>query len=229
MGTEFPRPLAEFVEQATDYLPTFVAGLILLGLGLLVGWLCRRAVIGVLVWLRLDRLGGRMGWRAAFGKGDVRAALYSLVGTIAMVLVVLVFLDNALQIWELEVLSRSIHAVIVYMPNLLLVGIIVGVGLILANAVARWVEDTLEEEHAPRPRLVAKIARAALIGLVAALALWQLGLARQIVLAAFLILFGAAGIAFALSVGLGTAKAVQRGWETFLDGRKQNGKEPPKR
>jgi hypothetical protein len=217
MATEFPKLLAEFVEQAADYLPTFVAGLILLGLGVFVGW------------LRLDRLGGRMGWRAAFGKGDVRAALYGLVGTIAMVLVVLVFLDNTLQIWGLEVLSRSIHAVIVYTPNLLLVGVIVAVGLILANAVARRVEDTLEEERAPRPRLVAKTVRAALLGLVAALALWQLGLARQIVLAAFLIIFGAAGIAFALSVGLGTAKAVQRGWESFLDGRKENGKDAPKR
>jgi hypothetical protein len=72
--------------------------------------------------------------------------------------------------------------------------------------------------------LAAKIVRAALLGLVAALALWQLGLARQIVLAAFLIIFGAAGIAFALSVGIGTAKAVQRGWESFLDDRKENGK-----
>lgn len=229
MTSELPSPLAEFTEQATNYLPTLVAGLILLGLGLFVGWLSRRAVIRVLIWLRLDRLGGRMGWRAAFGKGDVRAALYSLVGTIVMVLVVLVFLDNALQIWGLEVLSQSINAMIVYMPNLLLVGAIVGVGIILANAVAQRVEDTLEEERVPRPRLAAKIVRAALLALVAALALWQLGLARQIVLAAFLIIFGAVGIAFALAFGIGTAKALQRGWETFLDGRKENEKDQPKR
>jgi hypothetical protein len=212
-----------------NYLPTLVAGLILLALGLLAGWLCRRAVIRVLVWLRLDRLGGRMGWRAAFGKGDVRAALYSLVGTIIMVLVVLVFLDNVLQIWGLEVLSRSIHAMIVYMPNLLLSGVIVGVGMALVNAIARRVEDTLEEERIPRPRLVTKIVRAALLALVAALALWQLGLAREIVLAAFLIIFGAVGIAFALAFGLGTAKALQQGWETFLGGRKDNEKNPQKR
>lgn len=217
MPTEMPGPLNEFFQEVADYLPTLAAGLVVLGLGLVAGWLARRAVMGILVWLRLDRLGGRMGWRAAFGKGDVRAALYKLLGTVAMILVDLVFLDNALQIWGLVVLSRSLHAMIVYLPNLMLVGIILGVGTSLSNIAARRIEETLEDEKALRPRLVAKVFKAALLCFVGALALWQLSLARQIVLAAFLIVFGAVGVAFALALGLGTSRAVQRGWEALLD------------
>jgi hypothetical protein len=214
-------------QQLLDYLPTLAAGLVVVGLGLVAGWLARRAVVGILVWLRLDRLGGRLGWRAAFGKGDVREALYKGLGTIVMLLVVLAFLDNALQIWGLTVLSQSIHAMVVYMPNLAIVGVILAVGAVLANFVGRRVEETLEDEGAFRPRLVGKLAKAAILAVAAAIALWQLALAKEIVLAVSVIVFGAFGVAFALAVGLGTAKAVQRGWETLLDKHKDED-DPPK-
>ena len=50
-----------------------------------------------------------------------------------------------------------------------------------------------------------------------ALALWQLSFAREIVLAAFLIAFGAIGVAFAIAVGLGAAKAIQRALESAFE------------
>ena len=62
--------------------------------------------------------------------------------------------------------------------------------------------------------------KAALLTLVSAIALWQLNLARQMVMAAFLIAFGAIGVAFALAVGLGSANAIQRGWTAVFDKRK---------
>lgn len=220
MQVQSPGPLAEFSQRFSDYLPTLTAGLVVLGLGVVAGWIAKRVVVRLLIWLRLDRMGGRFAWRAAFGKGDVRAALFNLLGTVAMVLVILVFLDNALQIWGLTVLSRMIEAGISYLPKLALTVVIIGVGFLLANTAARRVEDALEEEEAPHPRLVARTFKAALLAVVAALALWQLEFAREIVLAAFLIGFGAVGIAFAVAVGLGSARAIQRGWETLLQKRK---------
>jgi hypothetical protein len=56
---------------------------------------------------------------------------------------------------------------------------------------------------------------------VAALALWQAAFAREIVLAAFLISFGAIGVAFAVAVGLGSAKAIQRVWEGLFEKSKE--------
>jgi hypothetical protein len=209
-------PLAEFFRRLTDFLPDLAAGLFVLAVGIVIGWLVKRLVVRVLVWLRLDRLGGRLAWRAAFGKGDVRAALYNLVGTAAMILVVLVFLDDALRIWGLVALSEMIGRLIVYAPNLLFVALIVGAGVLLANLLARRVEDALEEEGFAHPRFVARIFKSALLAVVGALALWQLDLAREIVLAAFLIAFGAVGVAFALAVGLGSAKPMQRVWESLF-------------
>lgn len=209
--------IAGFEQRVLDYLPTLTAGLIVLALGVLVGWLAKRAIVRALVWLRLDRLGGQRAWRAAFNKGDVRSALYSVVGNVAMALIVLVFLDNALQIWGLTVLSRMIDSLLVYLPNVGLVILIVSVGVVLANTLAGRVEAALEEEEIGRAGLLAKLFKTALLAVVGALALWELDFAREIVLAAFLITFGALGVAFAVAAGLGGARAIQRALERYFD------------
>jgi len=211
------EPFQEFTSRVSGYLPTLTAGLVVLALGVVLAWLVKRAAVRLLIWLRLDRLASQQGWRAAFGKGDVRAALSNGIGTALGILVLLLFLDNALQIWGLTVLSRLLDQVLVYLPNLALVALIVGVGLMLANSLAERVEDTLEEEEFAHPRLVAKVFKGTLISIVAALAIWQLDLARQIVLAAFLIAFGAMGVAFALAVGLGSAPGIRRAWDRLFE------------
>jgi len=214
-------PLAGLIRRFTDYLPTLAAGALVLGLGLVLGWVAKRAVVRILIWFRLDRLAGRVGWRSAFGKGDVRAALYDLVGTVAFVLVVLVFLDNALTIWGLAVLSRLIDSLVFALPRLGLAALIVAVGITVANAAAERTESALEEEELAYARLLSKALKAVLLAVVAALALWELDFARQIVLSGFVIAFGAMGVAFALSVGLGSTRAIHRGWEELFEKRKR--------
>lgn len=208
--------LNAFAERFSEYLPTLAGGLFVLAIGAILGWLAKRLVTRVLVWLRLDRLAGHTGWRTAFGKGDVRAALYEVAGGIVMVLVVLIFLENALQIWGLTVLSTMLDRLVLYVPNLALVALIVGVGIVLSDFLAGRVEDTLRQEGFEHGRLLGKLCKAVLLSIVGALALWQLDFARQIVLAAFLIAFGAVGVAFALAVGLGSARALQAGWQTLF-------------
>ena len=205
--------LARYSEQIFAYLPTLTGGLLVFALGVAAGWISKRIVIRILIWLRLDRLGGRYGWRAAFGKGDVRAATYEMAGNVVMAAIILLFLDNALQIWGLAVLSQWIERFIFYVPNLALVALIVGVGFLISNVVGSRVENALDEEGFERSQLLAKIVKGTLQAVVGALALWQLGFAREIVLAGFLIAFGAIGVAFAVAVGLGSSRAIQRGWE----------------
>ena len=119
-------PLQEFTDRLSAYLPTLAAGLVVLALGVVLGWVTKRAVVRLMVWVRLDRLAGPQGWRTAFGKGDVRAALSEGLGTLAGILVLLLFLDDALKIWGLTVLSRLLDRLLVYLPNLALVALIGG-------------------------------------------------------------------------------------------------------
>jgi hypothetical protein len=213
-------PLAELAQRFTDFIPPLTAGIFVLLLGIGLGWLAKRATVRILVWLRLDRLSGHVGWRAAFGKGDVRAQLYELVGSVVMAIVILTLLDQTVQIWGLTALARPIESVIEYLPRMALAALVLGVGMMLVNTLAQRVQNTLEREEAPRPRLLAGILKACLLAVTIALSLWQLNFAREIVFAAFLIGFGAIGVAFAMAVGLGSAKAIQTGWEALFNKQK---------
>jgi hypothetical protein len=210
-------PLAELSTRFTNYIPTLAAGLVVVLVGLVVGWLAKRAVIALLKWIRLDRLGGPTSWRSALAKADVRAALYNTVGTITMVVVLLVFLDNALQIWGLMVLASVADQMIAYLPNLAVAAVIIGVGLLIATSVGERVEDALAEAGLASPRLLGGIAKSAVLAIVAALAVWELNFARQIVMGAFLIGFGSIGVAFALAVGTGSSQAIREAWQQMFE------------
>ncbi len=226
MEDQAPTALENLIAQFSAYMPTFIAGLFVLLLGVAVGLVARRLTISLLIWLRLDRLGSRVGWRSVLSKGDLRAALYNGAGDVALVLVVLVFLDNAFEIWGLSVLHEMLTGVVVYLPNIAVVAFILGAGLMLADVVAQRTRAGLREEGVPRARLLSRIAKAIVQAIVVALALWQLDFAREIVLAAFLIGFGALGVSFALAVGIGSSKAIQGGWEALLRPRDQEDEEP---
>lgn len=220
MQAQPSAPVRDFLQNISGYLPQLAAALLVVAIGLAVGWVVKRAAVRILIWLRLDRLARRTGWRATFGKGDVRAALYNLLGSIAMLIVFLVFLDNALQILGLTVLSRLIDAVVFYLPNLALATLVVGVGVPLAGLAASRAEHAMEDEDFAHASLLAKMLKGVLLSVVTALTLWQLNFARQIVLAGFLISFGAIGVAFAIAIGLGSARGVQRGWEALFEKKK---------
>jgi hypothetical protein len=222
MSQQQAQPLSEFAQQFWAFLPKFAAGLLVLLLGVAIGWVVKRTLIRLLMWLRLDRLAGRPGWRAALGKGDVRAALYQFLGNVAFALTVLVFAEDALRRWGLQSFADLLGRVLVYLPNLVVVAVIVAVGVMVANGLGAWVAAALEEEEFAHARLAAKALNGALLAVVGALALWQLQFAREIVLAGFIIAFGACGIAFAIAAGLGSAKAIERGWDALFQRRAQD-------
>jgi len=222
MQTLTSQPLSELLARFSDFLPVLAAGLLVLAAGVVTGWLAKRAVVRTLVWLRFDRLAGRVGWRAGLGKGDVRAALYNAIGTFVMLVVLLVFLDDALTRWGLLALSRVIDTLVFYLPNIVLVALVLGVGIALSNTLSDRITDALEEEGVARAGLVGKAVKGALLSVVSALALWQLHFAREIVLSAFLIGFGSIGVAFALGAGLGLARAIDRGLEQAFQKRKND-------
>lgn len=219
--------LEQLGRQVSDYMPTLLAGSVVLLAGIVAGWLLKRAVVRVLHLLRLDRLaGGRSAWRTALGKGDVRAALYNLVGTVSGAILFLVFLDNALEIWGLTVLARLVDQVITYLPTLAVAVFISWVGILLSNVLARRIEAVLVQERIPRTTLIVGFIRSAFLSVVVALALWELDFGREIVLAAFLIGFGAIGVAFALGVGIGSARAIQTALSSVMSSRSDK-QDPP--
>jgi uncharacterized membrane protein (DUF485 family) len=220
--------LRDALATIVAFLPDLLSGLLVLLAGLVVAWLAARVVVRVLTWLRLHRVVERFRWGRALGKGDVRHALYSLVGGLVAAFTFLVFLNRALALWQLTVLSRLLERLVLLVPDLLLAGLILLVGAGLAAVAARSVRRGLFEEGLLRATLVARIVRAAILVLTFAVALIQLNIAPQLILWAFLIAFGSMALTIILAVGLGSRRAVESIWDGVLARRRGQGGEDKK-
>lgn len=210
------QPIESFravISHVTGYLPALLAGFGVVLLGLLVAWIGSKLLVRLLTILRLDRVVGRLGWGEALRKGDVRHSLFELLGTVFGLMIFLVFLDNAVAIWQLTVLSRLLESLLFLVPQLVTAAIVLLVGTGVAAAAFRGVQRALLQEEFPRAHLVARLVRAAILLVSAAIALVQLQIAVGIVTGAFLIAFGALGLGFVLAFGLGSRRAVERMWE----------------
>jgi Mechanosensitive ion channel, conserved TM helix len=213
------KPFATFNDAMADivsYLPTLFFGLVVLVVGAFVAWLISKLVVRILLFLRLDRVVARLGWGRALEKGDVRHSLFGFAGTVVGLFVFLVFLENAILIWKLTVLSELLEKLVGLIPQLITAGIILLVGWAVAAAVSRAVLRALYQEEFDRARLVAKLVRAAILIFTCAVALVELDIAVGIVTGAFLIAFGALALGFALAFGLGSKRAVEIMWEKRL-------------
>lgn len=210
----------DVMSNIAGYLPTLLAGLIVLVLGAIIAWFVGKLTVRILIFLRLDRIIVRFNWARALEKGDVRHSLFGLIGAMAGCLIFLVFLENAIVLWKLTVLSQILEKFILLIPQLIVAGIIVLIGWAVAAGTSRAVHRALYQEEFGRARLVAKIVRSAILIIACAIALVELDIAVTIVTGAFLITFGALALSFALAFGLGSRRAVESMWEQQI-GRQQ--------
>jgi Mechanosensitive ion channel, conserved TM helix len=211
----------DVLARLTDYLPTLLAGIIVLLIGVVVAWIVAKLTVRILVFLRLDRVLTRMGWGRALEKGDVRHSLFGLFGAVAGGLLFLVFLENAVVIWKLTVLSKLLESLVLLIPQLIAAVIIVLAGWGLAATVSRAVQRALVQEEFERARLTGRIVYAVILALAVAIALVELNIAEAIVSGAFLIAFGTLGLALVLAFGLGSRRAVELMWEERFSRRKE--------
>jgi Mechanosensitive ion channel, conserved TM helix len=231
MDTNSLASVREVMSNVVGYLPTLLAGLIVMVLGTIVAWILAKLLVRILILLRLDRVITRLGWGRALEQGDVRHSLFGLIGGVFGVLLFLVFLDNAMMIWKLTVLSELLEKLVNFIPQLITAGIILLIGSGVAGVVSRGVQRGLVQEEFERARLVARIVRAAVLLITCAIVLVELKVAVTLVTGAFLIAFGALALCVVCAVGLGSRRAVELMWEERFRRKKEeprNETEPPK-
>jgi len=210
----------ELMSTVAAFLPTLLAGFVVVVFGLIAAWVASRVLVRLLIFMRLDRVARRLGWTDTLEKGDVRHSLFDSLGTLLGVLVFLIFFENALVIWHLTVLSQLLDKVVLLIPELVTAIMILLIGWGTATGVSRGVQRALYQEEFERARLAARLVRWAILLTTAAIALVQLDIAVVIVTGAFLIAFGALALCGVLAFGLGSKRAVEMMWEERFRQRK---------
>lgn len=192
------------------FLQSFVAGLIVLIIGLIVAALLRQVVLEVLKALRVESFLKRYGVPEA--RGDLNWS--NILGEIVRWFVILLFLVPAVKAWGVPEATSVINQMVLYIPQVFVATILALVGLVFANLAHDVVLASVHGVSPETSRVVATVAKWAIIIFVAFGVLLQLGVAADLIRILFTgivaMLAIAGGIAFGLG-GQGTAKDVLEG------------------
>ena len=209
----FLERLQSSFAQFAEFVPALFGALIILFAGYLLAKLIERGTEKLFRRLRLNYLLERGGVMQAVERSGSHFNPSRVLANLIFWFVMFVVIMIAANALGMETLADVFSELVGYIPSmmaaivLLIVGIVLGRfvgGLILASAGAIQGGPTL-----------ARVGRWGVIVLAIFMALQQLGIANEIVVTAFAILFGAVALALALSFGLGNrelAAEITRAW-----------------
>ena len=215
METKVQDQFTGLADNIVAYLPSLLAGIILVIIGWIVGWVIKRVLVQISILLRIDRFLRRSRWEADFSKADIRYGLYNFIGNIGFAMVFILFFDNALIAWKLTMLSDLLSKGILFLPKIIIAASIFGLGWLLAFWTEKSVLKSLYREGIPRASLISKFVKIIILIFFSAIALVALDVAREIVIIGFSTIFLTISVISIVITAIGGKSFVEKLGDSF--------------
>jgi small-conductance mechanosensitive channel len=202
--TAFSQALGTFFA----FIPKLIGAIIVLLIGWLVGRLVGRLVTQGLRTVKFDQVAERTEIGPFLRNAGVQMDPAAVVGALARWFIYLVFWQAAAGILGFPQLSQILNEVLGFLPRIAVALVILLVGALAANLLARVVRGSLGTAHFGDAGMLAAIARYGVIAFAVVAALSQLDIAPAIVNTLWTAVIGSIALAFALAVGLGARDAM---------------------
>jgi hypothetical protein len=185
------------------FLPKLLALLTFLALGMVAGWLVKVLLMRLLSALRFDAFCERMGLMQALARAGVVRPASSLIGQLSFWTVFLVFALMGIDALSLPATANLMSVLLGFLPHVIAAAFLLLFGVLLGNFLAEAALITAVNAQIQEARFIAQLVRWAVYLFTGAMVLTQLGIAKEIVVAAFCIIFGGIVLALAIALGLG--------------------------
>jgi small-conductance mechanosensitive channel len=206
--------------QLLAILPSVLFAAAILLAGYFLARLIERWTDSLLLRLNFNKMAEAGGLSEAMGRTGTRLDPIHAVGKLLFWLVMLVVILLASSALGLESINSMFGTMLSYIPTLIAAIVIVILGMIVGEFVRALVLASAGGmEGVP---VLAKVAKGAIVTIAIFMAVQQLGIAEEIVTAAFTLILGAIGLAVGLAFGLGNrelAGEITRRW--FEEGRQR--------
>jgi hypothetical protein len=112
-------------------------------------------------------------------------------------------------------LSDVLKEAVLFIPRLLMAGVIFGLGWLLAGWIAASIQRALVKEEVPRSTLIARFVKAVLLLFFCTMALTELDIAREIVVIGFTVTIVTLGVLSIVLTTIGGKRFVSKILETL--------------
>jgi len=197
------EPLKDFLGGLFGFFPKLLTAAIIVALGFVLAWFLKKALGKVGEVLKIDTMCSRIGLTDAMQKVGLTASPTVLFAGILYWFIVIVFMVIGLYTLRVPAIENLLEQFFLYIPSLVVAAILLLVGYAVANFVSRAVLIASVNAGMRSSGILARGMKTVIIVFAVAMALEQLGIARDTVVAAFTVLFGGAVFALSLAFGLG--------------------------
>jgi Conserved TM helix len=209
-GTAIFNALSNAVNLILTFIPRFIGFLVILIVGWIIAALLSRAVTFLLRKVGFDRMSNRIGLTRFEQRMGVTLDSAGILGKIVFWFILLIFLVPAADALGLPAVSNILNTLVAYIPNVFVAILVLFLGTLAATFVADIVRGAVASANIGNPGIFAGIARWAIIGFSALIALEQLQITPTLINELFGAIVAAVAIAFGLAFGLGGQDAARR-------------------
>jgi hypothetical protein len=197
------EPFDRLYEQILQFLPNFLASLLLFIVGIVIGWLLRAISARIFRTLKLDGFAESLGLKEVLHKGGIKDPLSELLSRIIGWIVLIAFTVISLRALEIPTVEGLLERFFLYLPNVFTAALILFFGYMLSNFLGRAALIASVNAGIKVSGAVAKLVSLTVFLLSVTMSLEQLGIGSDTVIIAFAILFGGAVLALSIAFGLG--------------------------
>ncbi len=209
-GTAIFNALANMVNLILAFIPRLLGFLVILLVGWLIAMLVSKALTLLLRKVGFDRMSDRIGLTRFQQRMGITMDAAGVLGTLVFWFILLIFLVPAADALGLSAVSNILNSLVAYIPNVFVAILVLFLGTLAATFVSDIVRGTVASANIGNPNIFAGIARWAIIGFAALIALEQLQISPALLNELFGGIVAALAIAFGLAFGLGGQDAARR-------------------
>lgn len=208
-----------FATKVGAFLPDLFAAIIIL----VVGWvgcnLAKRVVVRVLRVCRFDELAEKSGLDQALRRGGIQQNSTEILGLLIFWFLFLIVIVATLDTLGLPGVSETLNTIFLYFPRVVAALVVLILGLYLAKFIETLTRTSCANSGLQQAENISRVAYYATVVFVIAAILQILEIAGEIVLWAFVSVFGAICLALALAFGLGGREVAARYLQKWFEER----------
>jgi len=217
---------SNLVHMIAEFLPRFLVMLIIIANGLLVAFVLKFILRALLGLTKLDRVSEEAGASRVLRMAHLPSMTELLCRSIFWV-TWLGFVLVGLSVLGVAGLQEQISRLFRFLPEVFVAILILFFGAVIANFLSRTALLAAVNAGHPSAKILSWSIRFVIWILAISMTLEELGLARQTVISAFSIIFGASMLGLAIAFGLGGQDLARKCLERYLgDAKKEKDKEP---
>ena len=182
-----------------NFVPKFIAGLIILLIGIVIASLVKRLVLEAFRILRVEVLLKRYGLPESRGE----LSWSNMLAEIVRWFVIVLFLIPTADVWGLPQIVTVLNTFLLYLPNVFVAAIIAMIGIVFARLAHDVVLASVKGVSKETAQTIASVTRWAITIFVSLAVLNQLGVAAELVRILFTGFVAMVAIAGGIAFGLG--------------------------